>query len=74
VDGLKKVGRERIALPLGASAVTFHHSTNSLPCKPLTSGEGGALLRPPQADAKESPADHRLHHVYGGLQAQDCSM
>ena len=64
--------RERIAPPLGASAVTFHHSTNSLQHKSLTSGEGGGLLRPSQAETKESLMEPVVCWVYGGLQAWDC--
>lgn len=37
----KREKRKRIAPPLGASAAMFHHSTNSLQHKSLTSGEDG---------------------------------
>lgn len=50
----KRAKKERIAPPLGASAVTCHQSINSLQHKSLTSREGEGLLRPSWAKMKES--------------------
>lgn len=61
--------RERTALLLDSSAVTVHHSTNSLQHSSQTSGE----CRTSQVEA-DPPADNGLDQICWRLQAWHCQV